>query len=174
MRVSELRDAQTFEGDLSSSMLRAPNETKSHWTIRLGHETFVHNLLSINVLFDLLTMTKWWSNQTASIAAQRTRMERSMQRYRATGASSRRYGEGQLITWFFGELAPSRSSILTTFTSQTKCRFSLAIEVRLVGSKLHFIVLSVHSDGVKTRRKFEPLWPDISVSCSVRWNNTGV
>ena len=139
----------------------------------MDHETFVQDILSINFLFDLLTMTKWSSNQRASIAAQRTRMERSMQRYRATGASSRRYGGGQLMSWLFGVLAPS-CSILTTFTSQPKCRFSLAIEVRLVGSMLHFIVLSVHSDAVKTRRKFEPLWPDISVSCSVRWNNRGV
>ena len=109
MRVSvlvKLHDAQTFEGDPSSSTLRAPNEAKDPWTTLLDHEAFVQDILSINFLSDLLTMTKWSSNQTASIAAQRTRMERSMQRDRGTGAS-RGYGEGQLMSWPFRVVAPS-------------------------------------------------------------------
>ena len=61
MRVSvlvKLHDAQTFEGDPSSSTLRAPNETKDPWTTLLDHEAFVQDILSINFLFDLLIMTK--------------------------------------------------------------------------------------------------------------------
>ena len=74
-------------------------------------------------------------------AAQRTRMKQGPRCENAIGTSSRAYREGRSMFWSFGVLAP-RSDTLTASTSQSKCRFFPATEVILVGSILHFTVLS--------------------------------
>ena len=85
----------------SQQVLQPKKSKRNRGLLDPINEAPVHNILSISLIFNLLTMIQLSRNHRAMVTAQRARMKRSISCDKATGTSPRPCGGGQSMFWSF-------------------------------------------------------------------------